>query len=210
MRYSLFVLSACLATACSSPDSRLAPLRNATLTPGKGLGTLQLGVTTFAAIVKSYGSGVVLPVAGDEQAWELSYEGGQLALMFIVTGDCKEKVSGQRLAGADGLDALFARVPACGDLTLSSINVRGGSSKGSGWFTGKTDRGVSLWSPIDSVHVYGDPQNGPGRFVAGSRMRRPEERIDYTEGVYFYYDRAGGAQSNAGLVKEITVFLPEP
>jgi hypothetical protein len=191
--------------ACGSPvDKAIGPLQTATLTPGVGLGPIRIGETTFASFIKTYGIGVMVNVQADEAAYEATFASGQLSVMFILDGECRTQTYRTRLEPAGRLEELFKRAPACRDITVSSVSVRGRGADGTGWWRGKTDKGVALGDSVSAAAVHGMVRNDPGRLVAGSRQIEPPERVEFVSGMYLFH--AGGA---ARVIQKLTVFRPE-
>jgi hypothetical protein len=193
------------AAACGSPvDKAIGPLQTATLTPGVGLGPIRLGETTFTSFIKTYGLGVPLIVQSDDAAYELTFASGELAVQFILDGDCRTQTFRTRLEPGGRLEELFKRAPACRDITVSSISVRTTDGSSKGWWRGKTDKGVALGDPVSAAAVHGTVTNAAGRMVAGERQHEPTERTEFTSGMYIHH--VGGA---APTVEKLTIFKPE-
>jgi hypothetical protein len=78
--------------SCGNVAPPLEPLRGATLTPGVGLGTLELDKTTLREVLASIGRGTPILVVSDDTAIELDYANGQLALLFPLTRLCMDNM----------------------------------------------------------------------------------------------------------------------
>lgn len=169
----------------------MLPYARATLTPGVGLGDLELGVTTLGGVLDRLGAGRVSVLVGDETALELSFADRALALLFVVEGPCKGALdgSGGRSAATSDLKAFVGTNAACRDALLSSVavSVTGAERSKDDFFSGATDQGVGLWSRLDDViAAHGEPVTNAGRLVAG---QGPDalERAEFDVGLYVYY-----------------------
>jgi hypothetical protein len=195
-----------LLAACTSPEQKaLAPYATATLTPGVGLGNLELGKTTLGWVAENIGAERVAVLAGDEVGLEPRYLNGQLSLLFIVSGECQEQTGAPltRVEIKNGITAFLSAYPACKELTLSSLSVGGGEK---GFFKGGTDKAVNLGSPLLSVLQHGVPVENAGRFVAGEGTTNLE-RVEFPNGIYFYYD--AGEQPTAREIMSGQPLSPE-
>jgi hypothetical protein len=188
-----------LMTGCSGKSSSelkaLDQYSKATLTPGTGLGDLQLGKTTLGWFVENIGSGVVSIIASDESAIQLTFLNDEASFMFIVSGVCQSETGapGKRLDLNQDIKAFLSRYPGCNDLPLSSLSLATGrSSKTDNFFKGSTDRGVQLWSPKSETDKHGVVLNNAGRLVAGEGNENLE-RLEFPGGIYFYYPAGEGA-----------------
>lgn len=214
MPISRFLLLTLLACACSAPrEDRTAVARyaSATLTPGVGLGDLELGVTTLGSALDRLGAGQVSVLVGDETALELSFADRALALLFIVEGSCKSALDGGagRSAAMSDLKAFAGTNAACRDMLLSSVAVSaaGEARSKDDFFRGATDEGVGLWSELDDVvAAHGEPVKNAGHLVAGER---PDalERTEFETGLYVYY--RDGLQPTAAEMRSGRPLAPE-
>jgi hypothetical protein len=231
------LLSALLVTGCASSERKaLEPYAKATLTAGTGLGNLELAKTTLGWFADTIGAKTVAVLVADEVAIELVYLKGEASFLFIVSGACQEQTGAPmtRLDINKGIKDFLSSYPACNDLTLSSISVGTGSSETKTFFKGSTNHGVQLWSPIANAYQHGLNQIKPGQFVTGEWATNDLARIEFPEGIYFYYDAgeqptereitsaaplstkrqleleqsAEEAAKNA-VIKRITIFIPE-
>jgi hypothetical protein len=179
----------------SSELKALNPYATATLTPGSGLGDLQLGKTTLGWFVKNIGSGIVSIIASDESAIELTFLNGEASFLFIVSGACQNETGapGKRLDLNQDIKAFLSRYPGCNDLPLSSLSLATRqSSKADTFFKGSTDRGVRLWSPKSDAYKHGEALNNAGQLVAGEGNENLD-RFEFPGGIYFYYPAGKGA-----------------
>lgn len=210
----------------------------ATMTPGVGLGELQLGKTTLGWVAQNIGSGTPFVQAGDETAIELEYLDGELGLLFLVTGDCQKEtgVPQTRLELGRDLSKFLARFPGCGNLTLTSLSVATRQrSPEQRFFQGQTNQGVRLGMPILEARKHGPAVQQPGHLVPRDEYsEEPLERVEFLGGIYFYYPTGAGPtprelQSNQPLsperlreieasakeaakdlsIKRITIFQPQ-
>jgi hypothetical protein len=231
------LLSLVFVTGCASSERKALGLyANATLTAGKGLGSLELAKTTLGWFADNIGAKTVAVLVADEVALELVYLKGEASFLFIVSGACQEQTGAPmtRLDINKGIKDFLSNYPACNDLTLSSISVGMGSSETKTFFKGSTDHGVQLWSPIGDAYQHGLNQIKPGQLVTGEWAANDLARLEFPEGIYFYYDAgeqptereitsaaplsaerqleleqsAEEAAKNA-VVKRITIFIPE-
>ncbi len=165
-----FCLFLCLflCLGCSEDPQRkaLEPLSKATLTPGKGLGKLELGVTTLDDVVQEVGPGFVSILVSDEAVYEMVYLQRQLCLGFAID---KKSAGDARKLSAD-VKALMAANPESRKWPLTSISV-GGSEDA--FFQGATDKGVRLGSPATEAAVH-DEDARVGQVLAGSSPRNGE------------------------------------
>ncbi len=202
-------LAAFWSAACGSPFERaLAPLATETLTPGVGLGPVRLGKTPFAAFLKVYGPGVTTVIQSDDAAYEMTYAGGELSVLFIVDGECKTQSAGKRLESGGLIEQLFTRAPACRDITAASVSVRLAKGGSRGWYRGKTDKGVALGDPVTAASAHGATRNAPGVLVAGMRQSEPTERIEYVSGMYLFHSLPK-ASGDTLVIEKLTIFRPE-
>lgn len=190
-----------LMTGCSGKPSSepkgLEQYAKATLTPGTGLGDLQLGKTTLGWFVENIGSGVVSTIAGDESAIQLTFLNDEASFMFIVSGLCQSETGtpGKRLDLNQDIKTFLSQYPGCKDLQLSSLSLSTGrSSKADTFFKSSTDHGVRLWSPKSETDKHGVVLNNAGRLVAGEGNENLE-RLEFPGGIYFYYPAGEGATS---------------
>ena len=120
----LLLLPLSVLLGCGNSASPLEPSRNATLTPGVGLGTLELDKTTLREVLASMGRGTPVLVASDETAIELDYANQQLALLFPLTRLCMDNMKDMALRQiVPNLEAWVSSHPPCGDITLTSLAV---------------------------------------------------------------------------------------
>lgn len=203
-----------LACACAAPREDLttvAPYARATLTPGVGLGDLELGVTSLGSTLDRLGAGRVSLLVGDETALELSFADRALALLFVVEGPCKGALDGAggRAAATSDLKAFVGVNATCRDALLSSVavSVSGEERSKDDFFTGATDQGVALWSRLDDVvAAHGAPVRNSGRLVAGEA---PDalERAEFETGLYVYF--RDGLRPTAAEVRSGRPLSPE-
>ncbi len=179
--FALLALAA-LAGCGKTPPPELATYANATLTPGAGLGDLQLGKTTLAQVLAKLGPGQVALLASDESGYELNYADGELALLFMVQGGpcwVAQRDYSMRKA-ADDLRAFIAAVPACAGLPLSSISVRGD------FYRGATNRGIRIGDDLATAHVHGEPQINPPADMHAGMHDAPALRAQYPDGLSLF------------------------
>lgn len=210
-RSLLLTLLACACAAPREDRTAVAPYARATLTPGVGLGDLELGVTTLGNVLDRLGAGRVSLVLGDVTALELSFADRALGLLFVVEGPCKGALDGAagRSAATADLKAFVGANAACRDALLTSVAVAASGEERSEdeFFNGATDEGVGLWSRLDdAVAAHGEPVNNAGRLVAGER---PDalERAEFETGLYVYYRH--GLQPTAVEVRSGRPLSPE-
>lgn len=205
MRWSnltLFVCITCfvLTAACSGKSSAelktLTPYAKATLTPGTGLGDIQLGKTTLGWLAQNIGKGRPSVIASDESAIELTFLEGEISFLFIVAGACQTETGApqKRIEVGQDIQAFLARYPGCNELPLSSLSVATRRNNQSAtFFQGSTDRGVQLWAPVVSAYQHGIPLNNAGVLVAGEGYTGENlDRIEFPNGIYFYYPTGEG------------------
>lgn len=210
-----FIACVLLMTGCSGKSSSelkaLNPYAQATLTPGTGLGDLQLGKTTLGWFVQNIGSGTISVIAGDETAIELSFLNGEVSFLFVISSSCQNETDapGKRLDLGQDIKSFLSRYPGCNDLPLSSLSVATQqSSQADTFFKGSTDRGVRLWSPKSDAYQHGAELNHAGQLVAGEDQQRENlGRLEFPVGIYLYYSEGEGAtpeevQSGAPLSPE--------
>lgn len=165
----LLLLTLVAIGGCGDSASPLEPLRGATLTPGVGLGTLELDKTTLREVLASIGRGTPILVVSDETAIELDYANGQLALLFPLTRLCMDNMRDMALRQiVPNLEGWVSSHPPCGEITLSSLAVANRKGFGSTWFRGKTDKGIGLGQSLKEVIVaYGPPDDAHSRLLPG-------------------------------------------
>ncbi len=186
--------------ACSDPSAverhALASYATATLTPGIGLGNLELGQTTLGWVVRRIGNGTPYVVVSDDTAIELVYLNGELSLLFLVTGDCQSQTGGPgaRLNIGRDLKPFLTRHPGCHEIKLISLSLFTGTRrKEDRFYQGSTSRGVQLWMPITAAFSHGAWLNNPGKLVPGESEETPAlERLEFSDGIYFYYPTGTG------------------
>jgi hypothetical protein len=123
---------------------------DAPLSAHEGLGDLRVGVTSLAAFLERFGSGLPSALYGDATALEFSYATTGMTFRFWLDDACARSV--QAMAGS-GLRALrdagrFARsYPECADERLSAIEVTAGGSERTTFWRGEATAGVRLRMP---------------------------------------------------------------
>jgi hypothetical protein len=206
------LLLALLAAACggSDPDPRLAPLANATLEAGGGLGDLRLGETTLGRFFDRFGAGLTMFLASDEVAFELAFEGGEIAFLFPFDSGrlSDEEVTAMRRATRN-LGDYLAKYPHRRELLLSSITVRIGEDKESTFYKGKLVQGVALFDPLlVSAGRIGMVEEGSLPLLPGLTPNTPTEQARFPEqGLVLYGERAP-KPGTPSRVTRMTVFLP--
>lgn len=234
---TVFLFIACSGQMASERKA-LARYAQATITPGVGLGDLQLGKTTLGWVVKNIGSGTPFVQASDETAIELEYLDGELGLLFLVTGECQKETGTPqtRLELGRDLNKFLARFPGCGSLTLTSLSVASRqSSAEQRFYQGQTNQGIRLGMPILEARKHGPAVQRPGQLVPRDEYaEEPLERVEFLGGLYVYYPTGAGPiarelQSNQPLsperlreidasakeaakdltIKRITIFQPQ-
>ncbi len=178
----LLALALAAASSCSDGiDPRLEPLAEAPIEVGRGLGDLVLGETTLGETIARYGKGRAALLAGDEGAFELSYAGGQLDLLFRIPQE-RYLEGGPILRAVHDLPAFLEQHPELGELTLDSLSIRVPRLRDEPFFRGTLSRGGHLGGPLDPVLLaYGEPPDGPAPFVAGLSPTSSPERAYYPE-----------------------------
>jgi len=208
LRLGLALLSV-LSLACAPAEqqkSPLAPYATATLTAGVGLGDLHLDRTTLGSVVQRLGVEKVSPLASEQVALELSYEQGQLSLLFVIEPGCMDRLkTGLRPAAAE-LTAFLAKNPCVRESTLSSISVRSGASVDASFYEGATESGVRLWDPMQAASRHGTPGSAPKTVVAGLDLSNPEGELHFKPGITFYYPQTAGAAPGQTLIQRITIY----
>jgi hypothetical protein len=195
------VLAAALAACGSAAPPALAPYADATLTPS-GLGDLQLGTTTLGQVMANLPPEAVDGVAADWPGLELQYAGRELSLLFVIDqGPCWMALRDYSLrrAAAD-VPALLAAVPACAEVPLASLAVRGR------FWRGATDRGVRLGDPMLAAVVHGEPVFDAPGFVHAGMLAAPPVRIDFPDGLSVFGD--GTIGSDGPPIEMVTIRDP--
>lgn len=189
----------------------LSRYARATLTPGVGLGDLQLGKTTLGWVTHNIGSGMPFVQAGDDTAIELEFLDGELGLLFLVTGECQKEtgVPQTRLELGRTLNKFLARFPSCGKLVLTSLSVASRQRRPEQqFFRGQTNQGVRLGMPLLEARRHGPAVQRPGQWVPRDEYPdEPLERVEFLSGLYVYYPTGAGPtvrelQSNQPLPPE--------
>lgn len=213
-----FVALIALATAvgCSSSQvnaKALARLADATLTPGEGLGDLQLGTTTLRDFVQEYGIGVAGSMVGDEVGIEIQFEKGQLAVLFLAPQRCVSALGGDvRRVGALLQDSarFFTDFPPCADASLSSVTVALPEGEVEGFYRGSTPDGARLDATREAAHVMGG-DDVRGLWLAGSS---PDDSnldlvADASGFVAFIGESPMGPNAGRLTVRKMSIFVPD-
>ncbi|WP_158023207.1 hypothetical protein [Candidatus Nitrospira inopinata] len=197
---------------CGNSASPLEPLRDATLTPGVGLGTLELDKTTLREVLASMGRGTPILVVSDETAIELDYANRQLALLFPLTRLCMDNIRDMALRQiVPNLEAWVNSHPSCGDITLTSLAVATREGFGSTWFRGKTNKGIGLGQSLKEVIVaYEPPDDAHGRLLAGLGPLTDIGLWEYPSGIQFYFSPEKTNKLEEATIVHMTIFRPEP
>jgi hypothetical protein len=207
-----FAVSLALAAACGhSPDPRLAPLAQATLEAGGGLGDLRLGQTTLGRFFDRFGAGLTMFVASDEIAFELAFEGGEIAFLFQFDSArlSDEEVMAVRRATRN-MGEYLAAYPQRRELPLSSITVRIDEDKESTFYKGKLAQGVALFDPfLISAGRVGMIEEGSLPLLAGLSPNTPTEQARFPEQGLVLYGEREPKPGTPSRVTRMTVFLPE-
>jgi hypothetical protein len=177
------------------------------LTPGVGIGDLQIGATTLGTFLDRFGAGRPALVFGDETAVELSFPRAGATFTFVVEGACADVVVRSR---RDVLRALGSRrafagaYPACAAEPLDVLAVAW--TVGRAHFTGATSAGVHLGQRRDdALAALGAPLPTPSEADVASG---PEGWFDPSGlGVRFAPDPAERAE-DVWQVVELTFFAP--
>lgn len=217
---SLLVICSCVVFAffmfsAKGDAGAMQGFETATLHAGQGLGDIRFGMT-LKDFVARYGTGTPSYVAADGEFIELFFAGGQVSFLFpIVTHvapiykmpGAGSVPRGNWRTAAHDLKKWLAENPACGDLPLISISIR------EGWFyRGQTNRGVKMGDSMDKSFAHGRMYD-PGslhQHVAGVSPQNPRDRLEYPEGIVFYY--AVGSNPNRmdqTRICRITIYKPQ-
>ena len=127
---------------------------DAPLVAHEGLGDLRVGVTSLAAFLERFGSGLPSALYGDATALEFTYATTGLTFRFWLDDVCARSVQG--MAGG-GLRALrdarrFVRShPECADERLSVVEVTAGGSERTTFWRGEATAGVRLRMPREEA-----------------------------------------------------------
>jgi hypothetical protein len=196
-------------SGCEQHNSALAPLAQATLQAGVGLGDLKLGQTTLGEVVQRYGVETVTQLASEEVGLELICEHGQLALLFLVDADCLAALTGKTLRpAAFDLPGFLLHNPCLREMHLSSLSVREGSSASSSFFQGATDAGVKLWGERGAPLAHGKPDGGSAHITAGLNPSNPREQLHFKSGICFYLKPPENGDPALAHVQRITIYPP--
>ena len=162
-----------------SYDPRLSALATAPIEAGQGLGDLVLDQTTLNDVLAKYGTGHVSLLAGDDAAFELSFAGGQLDLLFVVPTEWYRDREPVQDAVRD-LETFVKARPKYGDLRLASLSIDMRRAVKDPFYKGHLSQGGHLGGPVSDVFEgYGEPKDGPGLFTAGMSPNNSPERAMY-------------------------------
>jgi hypothetical protein len=211
------VLAAVAFAGCSSASDvpgSWSVLAAATLVPGRSLGELELGGTTLADVLARHGPGASSVVVADEYAFELSYGGGQLALLFLADGECRRRLMGYGVR--DAADALAAGAsfvaswPECAAVPLQSVYVALPEGAATGFYTGATERGVRLGAPLAAaLATLGSPDGESVLLLAGQATRGALEAYAYSSGIVVYGGAApAGSEAGHSVVRALALYAP--
>lgn len=117
----------------------------APLTPGVGLGDLQLGTTTLGEFLERFGAGRSALAFGDETAVELAFPRAGAVFTYVVDGACANAVQrGHRevFRALRSGRSFVSAYPACADEPLDALAVA--LVAGRSFWRGGTDGGVHL------------------------------------------------------------------
>ena len=192
--------------ACSGSGAKMdafKPYSAATLTPGVGLGDLLLQATTLQSFVERFGRDRYSVIATDDIGIELTFGEGSIAFLFLARDECARDLlakASQVAREFAEMDSFFAENPRCAAMPLHSIGLRAAASREDNFYSGATDQGVVLGSPVAQVlaaHGAGDDLRG--LLVAGES---PDDAsldvLSYATGLVLYVGSAPEGDPNAG------------
>lgn len=196
--------------ACSSRDARLDRLANAPLEPGRGLGDVRVGETTLREFVDRYGAGRVDVVAGDELGYELVFERGQMAFLFVLDDERRRSDSELLLAGQRRLPPFLDEHPSLGEMRLWSLTVAAGEDREASLYQGRVLDSAGLFDPSTDLMVkLGIPSEGSRPMLAGaSPKREPCALLYLDDGLLISGDNEGELEPGAFRITRLTIFTP--
>ncbi len=208
---SLLAVLALLSACGSGRDPRLAPLANAVLEPGRGLGDVRVGETTLGEFVDRFGSGRTDCVASDHVGLELVFEHGELSFLFLYEENPRSDEECQALRRATrDLPAFLAGDPHRRELRLASLSVRAGDELDSTFYRGRLAPGIALLDPLlESIARIGIPEDSRPPMVAGMSPDLPSEKACYPARGLVLYGEREPRQDRPSRVTRITLFAPE-
>lgn len=195
-------------SACSKgEDGPLAAYEAATFEAGKGLGDITLG-TMLKDFVTKFGTGKVAYLAGDGEAIELNFAGGEVSFLFPIVGDCWKKMppAAWRVEARHDLMKWMEITPDCEKIGLSSISVKEG-----GFYQGQTDKGVRLGDTSVKSFAHGrmyDPRPQQ-QMLAGMSPQNPDMWLEYMDGIIFYYTADNQNDIESTHIRRMTIFKPD-
>ncbi len=198
---------------CGGGPSKLGPYAQATLTPGGGLGDLELRTTTLQPFVARFGTGVPSLAAGDEYGIELRYPEGA-SFLFALEGTCRERVSA---APRDVVAVLrdpakfAAAFPECTSAPLRSIGLAAGASPGGTWWKGHTDTGVGLFTTrAEALAALGPAHDVRGLWLAGEAPLGPAaDLLAWKSGLALWIAEAQSGPAKGHLVVTKLAIFPK-
>lgn len=210
----LRVLVPCLlGVGCTGgADAPVDKYADATLVTGAGLGDLELGTTTLGQFLTRVPNGRVIIAASDESAFEYRFHGNQLAVQFIIAGECSRQVWATRdlRKASPNIEPYLASHPACRDLPLTSIPVGTGSTPWPRFYQGHTEHGVKLGDVATAAAAHGASKPAMPRQVAGLSQDNPENVLEFP-GMLVYYSAGSSGKIEDTSIRRITLFVePRP
>jgi hypothetical protein len=185
--------------------SALAPYAQATLTAGVGWGDLRLGQTTLGEVAQRFGEGDAHLIGGNELAFEVAYERGQVAFLFRIDAACCPVPPDFRAQpGWKSVWDWARTLPCLREQKLASISVSAQPGDRQPFYRGASDKGTRLCAGAPAEIGFARPAGHPAHVLAGE-LGGSGPLLCFPSGIGF-----GGDSTAGGSLRRITIYAPEP